>query len=65
MQIPKDNILELLRERGEHDKAAQAEQELPDQVDHEQHSDLLSKFGVEPKELLDKLPGGIGDKLGL
>ena len=27
MQIPKDKILELLRERGEHDKAAQAEAE--------------------------------------
>jgi hypothetical protein len=65
MQIPKDKILELLRERGDHDKADQAEQELPDQVDHEEHSDLLSKFGLDPQEILQKLPGGLGDKLGL
>jgi hypothetical protein len=65
MQIPKEKILELLRERGEHDKADQAERELPDQVDHEKHSDLLSKFGLDPQELIGKLPGGIGDKLGL
>jgi hypothetical protein len=65
MEIPKDNILELLRERGEHDKADQADKELPDQVDHEQHSDLLQKYGIDPKELAGKLPGGIGEKLGL
>jgi hypothetical protein len=65
MEIPKDKILELLRERGEHDKADQADKELPDQVDPEQHSDLLQKYGIDPKELAGKLPGGIGDKLGL
>ena len=55
MEIPKDKILELLRERGEHDKAANAERELPDTVDHEQHSDLLAKHGIDPKELLGKI----------
>jgi len=33
MQIPKDQILELLKSRGRGDQAAQAENELPDQVD--------------------------------
>jgi hypothetical protein len=65
MQIPKDKILELLRERGQHDQVEQADRELPDQVDPEQHADLLSKFGIDPQELLGKLPGGLGDKLGL
>jgi hypothetical protein len=65
MEIPKDKILELLRERGDHDKAQQADQELPDQVDTEQHSGLLAKFGIDPQELAGKLPGGLGDKLGL
>ena len=65
MQIPKDKILELLRERGQHDQVDQADRELPDQVDPEQHADLLSKFGIDPQELLGKLPGGLGDKLGL
>ena len=65
MEIPKDKILELLRERGEDDKAAQAESELPDQVDTEKHADLLSKFGIDVQDLAGKLPGGLGDKLGL
>jgi hypothetical protein len=65
VEIPKDKILELLRERGEDDKAQQAEGELPDQVDTEQHGDLLQKYGIDVKDLAGKLPGGIGDKLGL
>ena len=64
MEIPKDKILELLRDRGEPDKADQADRELPDQVDPEQHADLLAKFGIDTHELVGKLPGGIGDKLG-
>jgi len=65
MEIPKDKIVELLRDRSQDDKADQADRELPDQVDTEQHADLLSKFGVDPQELAAKLPGGVGDKLGL
>ena len=66
MQIPKDKILELLRSRGEDDKASQAEGELPDQVDTEQHAGLLEKFGIDPQDLISRLGGGgIGDKLGL
>ena len=60
MEIPKDKILELLRERGEHDKADQADQELPDQVDHEQHSGQLQKLGIEPQEIVGKLGGRFG-----
>jgi hypothetical protein len=56
MEIPKDKILDLLRQKGADDKVAQAEQELPDQVDPEQHKDLLAKLGVDPQDLL----GGIG-----
>jgi hypothetical protein len=51
MEIDKQQIVRLLRERGDHAKATEAEQELPDKVDHEQHGDLLSRFGVDPKEL--------------
>jgi hypothetical protein len=65
MEIPKDKIVELLRERGQNDRADQADSELPDQVDTEEHAGLLSKFGIDPQELADKLPGGLGDKLGL
>ena len=66
MQIPKEQILELLRSRGEQDKANQADGELPDQVDTEQHAGLLEKFGIDPQDLISQLGGsGIGDKLGL
>jgi hypothetical protein len=64
MEIPKDMILNLLRERGQDDQVGQAEQELPDQVDPEQHGGLLSKFGLEPSDLL-KLAGGGGGLGGL
>jgi hypothetical protein len=64
MQIDKAQILELLRSQGDTDKAAQAETELPDQVDTDQHAGLLSKLGINPADLLGKLPGGLGDKLG-
>ena len=58
MEIPKEQILELLRNRGDRDKADQADQELPDKVDPDRDMGLLSKFGVEPSELLGKLGGG-------
>jgi hypothetical protein len=65
MEIPKDQILEFLRSRGDNDKAQQADQELPDKVDTEQHRDILQRLGINPEDLLGNLPGGLGDKLGL
>ena len=64
MQINKNQIIDLLTSRGETDKATQAGQELPDTVDTDKDAGLLSKFGINPQDLLGKLPGGIGDKLG-
>jgi hypothetical protein len=60
MQIDKDMILNLLRERGQQDQAAQAEQELPDQVDTEHDSGMLDKYGINPQDLIGKLGGGRG-----
>jgi hypothetical protein len=59
MEIPKDKILDLLKQQGKQDQDQQAEQELPDQVDPERDSGLLAKFGIEPQDLLSKLGGGI------
>jgi hypothetical protein len=59
MEIPKDKILELLRDQGKSDQAQQADQELPDQVDPERDSGLLAKFGIDPQDLL----GGLGGKI--
>ena len=60
MEIPKEQILQMLRDRGDHDQAQQADQQLPDKVDPDQHNDLLGKIGINPSEI-----GGLGGKLGL
>lgn len=74
MQIPKDQILSLLKGQGDEAKAQQAETELPETVDTDEHAGLLSKLGINPAELLSKLggggagggiAGGIAGKLGL
>ena len=65
MEIPKDKILDLLRQRGDHDKAEQADQQLPGQVDPERDRGILEQLGIDPQDLLGNLPGGLGDKLGL
>jgi len=64
MQIDKNQILDLLRSTGDTGKADQAERELPDQVDTERDSGVLSNLGIDVNSLLSKLPGGLGDKLG-
>lgn len=61
MQIDKDMVLDLIRQKGDAGQAEQAAGELPDKVDTEQHAGLLSKFGIDPAELLTKFGG---DKLG-
>lgn len=58
MQFDKSQVLELLRSQGDQDKATQAEGELPDQVDTDQHAGLLEKLGISPMELVTKLAGG-------
>ena len=65
MQIDKAQILELLRNSGDQGKVSQAEQELPDQVDTEQHAGLLERLGINPTELLGKFGGGAGGLGGL
>lgn len=64
MQIDKQQIIAMLTSRGDHDTAARAEAELPDQVDTDQHSSILDKLGIN----LPDLPGGLGgiaNKIGL
>jgi predicted PhzF superfamily epimerase YddE/YHI9 len=58
MQLDKNMILDLLRERGQADQANQADQQLPDQVDTDQHADLLQQLGLDPQELIQKFMGG-------
>ena len=57
MEIPKAQVLDLIRGQAGGDQASQAEQELPEQVDTERDAGLLEKFGVNPKDLLGKFGG--------
>ena len=61
MNIDKDQILQLLKSQGNHDQAAQADNELPSQVDtdNSDHQNLLSKFGIDTGDLPGLL-GGLG-----
>ena len=59
MEIPKDKILDMLRQQGKSDQVDQADQELPAQVDPERDAGLLEKFGLQPQDVLSKLGGGI------
>jgi hypothetical protein len=58
MQIDKNTIVEFLRQRGDNQRADQADQELPDQVDTDQHAGLLERFGLDPAELMSQFTGG-------
>lgn len=65
MQIDKQQIIAKLTELGQQDKASQADQELPEQVDTDQHAGLLDKLGINLADLLGGSAGGIAGKLGL
>lgn len=60
MQFDKSQILELLRSQGNDDQAAQAEGQLPDQVDTDRDAGLLSGLGLDPMKLIGMLTGGGG-----
>jgi hypothetical protein len=45
-KLVQQQIIQMLREQGDHDKAQKAAQQLPDEVDHEQHKNLPQQFGI-------------------
>lgn len=64
MNIDKQQILDLLRSQGKDQQAQQADTDLPDQVDTDQHAGLLDELGINLQDLLGGA-GGIAGKLGL
>jgi hypothetical protein len=62
MNIDKAQIIELLKSRGDDAKADQADKELPDTVDTDQHKGLLDKLGLDVGDLAKLVPGlgGLG-----
>ncbi|MCC3282242.1 MULTISPECIES: hypothetical protein [Arthrobacter] len=60
MEIGKQQIIDFLKNRGSGDQAGEAESQLPDKVDTDKDSGLLSKLGVNPQDLIGKFSGGLG-----
>jgi hypothetical protein len=60
MTIDRQQILGLLRDRGDEQQVAQAERALPEQVDPERDADLLERLGLDPQDLIARFPGGRG-----
>jgi hypothetical protein len=57
MQVDKNAIVRMLQQDGLQDKANQAAQQLPDQVDTDKNADILQRLGIDQRELVEKLLG--------
>jgi hypothetical protein len=64
MNIDKNQIIDLLKSQGDHEKAGRAETGLPDTIDTDRQAGLLDQLGINMSDLAGKLPGGLGEKLG-
>jgi len=54
MEIDKQHVIELLREKGKDEHVQKAIDELPEKIDHEKHAQQLEKLGIDPGELAQK-----------
>lgn len=61
MEIPTYQIQQLLRDRGERERAQPADQQLAHPVESEQPLDLLARIGIN----LTDLSGEEGGRFGL
>jgi hypothetical protein len=55
MQFDKQQVLSLI---GDPSQVEAAAEQLPEQIDHEEHSNLLQQFGVDPQQLVSSFAGG-------
>ena len=65
MEIDKESVLKLIRERGDEEQANQAENELPDRIDPDRDAGLLQRFGVDPQDLTGGILGRADDLPGI
>jgi hypothetical protein len=54
MQLDKEFVLAELRKAGQDQHVQKAIEELPAKIDHEQHAQLLERFGIDPGALAQK-----------
>lgn len=62
VHVNKDEVVDLLRSRGEHDKAASLECALPRQVDTEADAGVLHQFDVSISEITQPASDGADDR---
>ena len=58
MQISKQQVLELLLATQQQTPLSDADQELPDPVDTEEHAELLRRIGLDPDQLAAAVTSG-------
>ena len=61
MRVDKTEIIEMLRARGEHDRATSADCALPRQVDTETDAGLLHEYDVHVHEIAASVPETPGE----
>lgn len=54
MQLDKQFVLDELKKAGQDQHVQHAIQELPEKIDHNEHAQLLKKFGLDPGKLAAK-----------
>jgi hypothetical protein len=54
MEIDREHVVALLREKGKDDRVQHAIDQLPEKIDHEKHAQHLEKLGIDPGELAQK-----------
>jgi hypothetical protein len=55
MFFDKQAVIDHISEQAGPELAARADQQLPDQVDHERHAALLQQFGIDPQSMVKQL----------
>jgi hypothetical protein len=61
MELDKETVVNLVRERAGSEQASQVERVLPENVEHHQCVDLLKQLGLDPKAMG---LGTAGEELG-
>jgi hypothetical protein len=56
MMVDKDKILDILRRRGQYDRADWVDRELPDMVDTDHNAGLLATLRLNAADLVETSP---------
>jgi hypothetical protein len=59
MEIDRQHLIDLLREKGKDQHVQHVIDQLPEKIDHEKHAQQLEKLGIDPGELVQKAARGL------